>query len=204
MFNWETDKRGGVDRKATLDREFTRASSDGLRTWEVVKSTLRGSTYYAAVRTVDAARGTVETWALVALTSITGSGTWEKMFNYKEMSEDMGPYYYDCPASILDLLDETASETANKWRAACREKAAKLKAARKNPDSLKNLPVGSVIRFTCEYNMSGGTKAGDQVTLQKVKRYNGRTYWSDGYYRWNEKTINEVYEILSRGEEAAA
>lgn len=92
----EYTTHGQVDRRRTLDNEFTRASSDGTRSWEVLKSSLRGSTYYAAVRTVDAAAGTVTTWALVCLTSVTGKG-WNQYFNYKDMSEDMGPYYYDCP-----------------------------------------------------------------------------------------------------------
>ena len=41
------------------------------------------------------------------------------------MSEDMGPYRYDCPARILDLVTPTDSDTANRWRASCREALAR-------------------------------------------------------------------------------
>lgn len=197
----EYTTRGTVDRKATLDKRFTCASSDGLRTWEVVKSTLRGSTYYAAVRTVDAGAGTVTTWALVCLTSVTGKG-WNQYFNYKDMSEDMGPYSYDCPVSILDMLSDTDSKCAQEWRAACREKAAKKKAENKNPDSLKNLPVGSVITFICQWDMTGGTKRGDTITLQKVQKWDGKTCWTDGYYRWKNSLIPEEYTVTTRGSAA--
>lgn len=192
----EYTTRGTVDRKATLDKEM---SGHGLTTYlEVLKSSMRGSTYYAAVRYVNFADGEERVIGLVCLTSVDGKG-WNRCFNYKDMSEDMGPYYYDCPASILDLLSDTDNETALKWRAACREKADKKKAERKNPDSLKNLPAGSFITFTCPYDMSGGTKAGDQITLQKVQKWDGKTYWSDGYYRWKNNLIPEEYTVTTRG-----
>jgi len=41
-------------------------------------------------------------------------------FGYKDMDETMGPYYYDCPVSILNQLTPIGSELANKWRNKCR------------------------------------------------------------------------------------
>jgi len=40
---------------------------------------------------------------------------------YKGMSEDWGPYYYDCPLSILDNARAPETETAYKWRQKVRE-----------------------------------------------------------------------------------
>lgn len=56
---------------------------------------------------------------------------------YKEMSESMGPLYYDAPKVLLDKLTPTESEYAIEWRQACRDKAA----ARK-------VKVGDKVRFT--------------------------------------------------------
>lgn len=47
-------------------------------------------------------------------------------WGYKDMSEDMHPYYYDCPVSYLDEADETDNVHANEWRRIVREKAAEL------------------------------------------------------------------------------
>jgi hypothetical protein len=73
----------------------------------ILKGSVVGEAYYAAVRCAD---GSV--FALVVL--LEGPG-----ICYKEMSEDMGPYYYDCPKSILALLTPTESKTAQEWRSKC-------------------------------------------------------------------------------------
>jgi hypothetical protein len=60
-------------------------------------------------------------------------------FYYKDMDESMQPFYFDCPARILDKLDKLAPATepasgAYKWRAACRkhrERAAARNALKK-------------------------------------------------------------------------
>ena len=44
-------------------------------------------------------------------------------FGYKDMSEDMHPYYYNCPASVFNLLSCTDNENSNKWRLTCVERA---------------------------------------------------------------------------------
>lgn len=43
-------------------------------------------------------------------------------FWYKPMDETMGPYYWDCPKRILDLLSPTDNEVALNWRQSCRDK----------------------------------------------------------------------------------
>lgn len=73
----------------------------------ILKGSVVGEAYYAAVRCAD---GSV--FALVVL--LEGPGVC-----YKEMSEDMGPYYYECPKNILALLTPTDCKTAQEWRAKC-------------------------------------------------------------------------------------
>lgn len=126
---------GSIDRKAELDYElFTRwYGHDNAHA--LLKSAVVGSTYYAAARSQ---RGNV--YGLVVITQVdrkTGE------FYYKDMSEDMGPFYYDCPPSILKLLSPTDSESALEWRRLCREKAER----KKSPTALANLPIGARIRF---------------------------------------------------------
>lgn len=58
-------------------------------------------------------------------------------FGFKEMDESMGPYYFNCPASILDKLTPTDNDQSLKWRAKCRENVSKGKA----------LQVGCTVRF---------------------------------------------------------
>jgi hypothetical protein len=140
-------KNGKIDRKAECD-----ALWNDDKCFKVEKSSMVGSTYYAAVRMIaKRIDGKIEelpaseqkVFATVTLTSTNGDRVFN--FGYKEMGESCNPYYYDCPKSILDLLTPTESEWANEWRKTCRERAAQKRAERKNPDSLENLPIGSVI-----------------------------------------------------------
>jgi NDP-sugar pyrophosphorylase family protein len=62
------------------------------------------------------------------------------MICYKPMSESMFPYYFDCPAKILDMLTPTDNEESNKWREGCREN---LKKARER----KNIAPGYKLRY---------------------------------------------------------
>lgn len=53
-------------------------------------------------------------------------------FGYKNIGEDCGPYYFDCPVRILDELDRIApvpeDSTAAGWRVRCRAKHAERRA----------------------------------------------------------------------------
>lgn len=102
---------GKVDRKAELDARFTWGNH------KVLKSSLKGTTYYAAV---DLGEGNVV--AVIAITS--GADRNDPYYNFgtKVMDETMHPLYYDCPKGILDLLTETDNYNANIWRSKCREK----------------------------------------------------------------------------------
>lgn len=57
------------------------------------------------------------------------SGGGKRMgWGYKDMSEDSGPYHYDCPLSLLDKCTAPANENAAKWRELVRQYHAKKKA----------------------------------------------------------------------------
>lgn len=39
---------------------------------------------------------------------------------YKPMDESMGPYYYDCPRSLLDAVPDPQFGCSTKWRESCK------------------------------------------------------------------------------------
>ena len=167
---------------------------DDMYTWEsderkvsVLKSALRGRHYFAAVEVDEGERKYVS--AAVALVSINSGDYFN--FGYKPMDEDMGPYIYDCPKGILDLLTPTDNEYANEWRNRCR---ARLE-TEKRFAALKNLPTGAKIEFESLYDLVDGTKKGDKVTL--TKRISGkREIWWDGVYKWKKSIINPEYVVV--------
>jgi hypothetical protein len=110
-------KNGKVDRKAEMDNLFT--WSNNQISMKVLKSSMVSTIYYAAVEEIRDGKRTV--FAAVCITA--GADRSDPYFNfaYKDMDETMGPCYYDCPKSILDLLTETDNEAALEWREKCRE-----------------------------------------------------------------------------------
>lgn len=105
-------KNGRIDRLAECRAEFGKNPNRAT----IVKDSLVGTTYYAAIKQTK----TGEIWALIVLTQ-----TDKEEFGYKDMSEDMHPYYYDCPIGILNLLSPTNNKETLKWRNLCREKHSK-------------------------------------------------------------------------------
>lgn len=130
-------KNGKVDRKAEMDNLYTWENDN--KKVSVVKSSMVGSVYYAAVKVENKGDKTEEVTGAVALTCGTDRRDPYYNFGYKDMSEDMGPCEYDCPTGILDLLTPTESEWANEWRRKCREK--------KKQPKLSDLNVGAKIKF---------------------------------------------------------
>ena len=118
---------GRVDRRACLDHILTWVSYDSAnhRTNEnaVVRSSMVGTTYYAAIRRTYYDGRPAQVWGAVALTC--GRGRDGTEWGYKLMDETQGPSEDDCPASILRLLTPIDSDYANDWRRRC---AAKFKA----------------------------------------------------------------------------
>lgn len=143
-------KNDEVDRKAECDSYFEEGLNRGH--FKVLKSVMRGSTYYAAVKNLVRNAGVDEdgenifipvedgkVWAAVFLTSVNNREYCN--FSYKDMDETCLPYYFECPESILKLLTPTENKNAIEWRKKCRYIAKKKKI-------FSSLPVGSKIKFT--------------------------------------------------------
>lgn len=144
-------KNGKVDRKAECDAYFTEGFNKGW--YKVERSTLIGTVYYAAIRKlktysgkeiVDIPESEQIVFGVVFLTSTDAKSYYN--FGYKDMDETVGPGYYDCPVRILDLLSPIDSDFANEWRRCCRERAKAKKAEKTDPNSLDNLPIGTIIK----------------------------------------------------------
>ena len=122
-----------VDAKAECDDLF--AHDHGR--FKVLKSTMVGSVYYAAIQIcknypegtteyksenlVEIPEEKRETFGVVILTSVDMKDYFN--FSYKEIDETMGPCEDHCPIGIIKLLTPTTSEWANQWRDRCREYA---------------------------------------------------------------------------------
>lgn len=200
-------KNGKIDRKAECDAYFL----DGLNAgyYDVLKSSMVGSTYYAAVKplkkygsdgkeVVDIPESEQEVIGVVFLTSTDSKDYYN--FSYKDMSETMGPYQRECPKSILDLLTPTENTYANEWRKDCYANLAK----KKDKDSLNNLPVGSVIRVEMPFDTKY-FKRGTVMNLTKCAGWPGqRAKWfasSTVYFTASlMKSLDGHYEIVKRGE----
>lgn len=179
-----------VDKKAELDDEYTWESED--RVYTIVKSSMVGSVYYGALK-IHCKNEDKEDF----ITAIVAPTRMDNGFLMKKtMEESVGPYYYDCPTSILELLSPTEDKWALKWRAKCYQK--------KRFPNLSKLKEGTIIRFICPVD-TRFYKEGETITLEKtktIKRCNGRdTYkWlSDGYISWSSKMIPNNFEIIKEG-----
>ena len=176
-------KNGDIDRKAECDAYFMR---DNAGHYKVLKSSMKGTVYYAAVTTLTKYIGKdengksmyesipedkQEVWAAVFLTR-TEEG---RYFHYKDQ----------------DLLSNTDHELALDWRKRCRKNIQKSNKLSKL-DRLKN---GSVIRFPSILSFTNGINVGDEMTLTKINRkwiyekYGTR-------YSLKKTYINPSYEIL--------
>jgi hypothetical protein len=153
---------GRVNRKQEMDSKFTER-------YTVLKSTMSGSTYYAALK--DGETGDVT--AYVALTSSDSKRGHN--FGYKGMCETAGPYCHDCPKSILDLLTPIENDFANAWRERCRERITE----KKLEAEFAKLPEGTVAIWTCPWDMTY-SKKGDVMKIKKgisARKSRKLTYW---------------------------
>lgn len=123
------------------DREHFTSQLDD--TQQILECATIKSVFYAAV--LDKRDGKV--WGAVCLMQRNLSGDYN--FGVKEMSDTVGPCYYDCPDRILDLLTPTESEYANEWRKTCREANAKR----------SEVKDGTVIRLASALKFQGGHEA---------------------------------------------
>jgi len=129
---------------AILRREFTQDSANNTRSsWTVEDSATVGAQWYALMKHTDT-KGQETYYGLVCLTERRNGWKNTVEFCFKDMDETCHPYYYDCPARILDKLDRLApnpSPNAAAWRAKCRErlatKSAKAKARRQEKQAAR-------------------------------------------------------------------
>lgn len=115
---------------------FDYLKSQGHFTWsgeehtyaDVDHSTV-GSVLYVAIKRTNKTSGDVSVFALVVKTSSNAKEHYN--FCYKDVCEDMGPVYVDCPARILDQLTPTDDKYALEWRKSCRDRLSSGKLKRK-------------------------------------------------------------------------
>lgn len=117
-----------LSRAEIIRRELSQApTADNPRAWGFEYITERGAVVYA-IGWSDAPDRPRQYFGLVCLTSRHRSEYFGRAFSYKDMTEDMGPNYYDAPAKMLDMLDRLApnppGQYAANWRKACRDRIA--------------------------------------------------------------------------------
>ena len=150
---WKYDKKGNrtVDRKAELDALFTWERKEAVESYghvyppmkdTVLKSSMVGSVYYAAVKREQSGKEP-KVWAAICLTY--GRGRDGSVWGYKDMDETMGPYEDRCPASVLALLTPTDDKDALKWRERCRANIAKAAEIRRNGPKPIYSPTGVTV-----------------------------------------------------------
>lgn len=122
-----------------------------------------GNHVWQAVRRFD---GVV--FISLALIAKERNGGW----GYKGMSEDMGPYYYDCPLVLLAMCTEPLNESAAAWREKVREHHTRKAAVPALVPGLRfTLATGSEYEITGTYSRMSKT-----VRLVKDGQMVGGTY----------------------------
>lgn len=136
-----TNKPHDMSMKDFFIERVLRWSDDLPSTYRVLQTAYKAPMFYAAIETVHKETGERMVWAAVIKVTQTRG---DYGFCYKTMTESMGPYEANCPASILDLLTPTDDECANEWRARCRKN---LEAEISDKEIKKRIAPGSVLRY---------------------------------------------------------
>lgn len=103
-----------------------------------------GNHYWAAIQ-LPAGRK-------VVFLALLQSGGKDMGWGYKDMTEDSGPCYYDCPLSLLKMTDEPTEGYAVEWRQKVRAHHAAKKAR-------PLLTTGTVVHY-CGHDYVLGTNLG--------------------------------------------
>lgn len=138
----------------------------------VLRSSMRGSVYYAAIQKED---NTV--FGVVVLTA-----QHHGEFGYKVIDETMGPNESRCPMSIIKLLTDIDSQYALNWRERCK------KNAEQSHNRVSSFPVGAVVTLNLP---STFTPLNGNVTAEKVEKM-GKKFWLvNNACRISAKYVNE-------------
>lgn len=182
---------------STKDQDAMKDEIRNLYDWEDDDKIIRplklskvGSVIYVAVEVTSKKDKTRDVIASVVKTSIDNSDYFN--FCYKTMSEDVAPYFYDCPISILKTLTETDSEWANEWRKKCYENHEAKKA---NKDKFANVVEGTVVKFKTPLDFSNGDKIDTFVLIDKRKNVFGahrRRYKISQWKKYDFEILTEV------------
>ena len=149
---------------------------------KVIDCTMVNNVVYCAVRYINVGNGRAEVYGTVITTFYAKN---RQEFITKEITEDMGPGYYDCPKRILDKLSEANSEYAKEWRKKCEEV---LKA--KKSDILSKIEFGKAIRLTGEKH--GGTT----LYAYKLRKTKVFVDWVTNRY-FTQKQVRRIgYEVV--------
>ena len=186
--DYERYNRGLFTIREYLDRQFASDHPDYPR-HEIIDSSLHGRTeYYAAVRSTDRETGKAIVFALIVRVSYTPKAFDGHTLGWKELSESMLPYFFNCPERILKLLDPPSSEDAAEWRRRCREHRAKKRTAR------KAFQDGTVIRFEQPLAFRGGIERQQFVVEKHGRRLRFRA--EDGALCQIPKAATRAFEVI--------
>lgn len=180
-------KKGRIDKIEEIKSLYNNEEN-----FKLLKASAVGNTIYTAVEhTKDNEK---KVFGVVYLTSTNMKEDYN--FAYKEVEESLGPCEIDCPASILKLLTPIDSEYANEWRNKCWENIREKQEKKKNPNSLKNLPIGAVIE------MNPWKEDGNTLKLEKIDypRYKSPIwYCRETGFKYQPKDIESVgYKVIAK------
>lgn len=118
----------GSSAREIIERNFVNAMVPGdVSGFKFEYLTQKGNIFYGVMRREDRHTGEFKHFGIVIKTSMHREPSGAQEFCYKDMTEDMGPCYYDAPRKMLDMLDKLAANPAGhaaEWRAKCRSNCA--------------------------------------------------------------------------------
>lgn len=103
-------------------------------------------------------------------------------FGYKDMDETMGPFSYDAPAKLLNILTPTTNEWALQWRMKCQENLKKRK-------NRKKFSVGDTVKFEKPIYFGNGNEE-DTFTVKSLKPLRFVNHYTT--YRIRKDTLDAI------------
>ncbi len=95
-------------------------SDDSPNAYKVLDSAfVNFNEFYAAVECINKQTGERSVFATIILVTLHEESS--NNICYKDMDESFGPYAYNCPLRILNLLTPTVNECAIEWRERCNQ-----------------------------------------------------------------------------------